>query len=43
MEVTNRLHSTLVAKHTEEDPQKRAKVVLKYFDDEFIYLLSVVE
>ena len=43
MEVTDRLHNTLAAKHIEENPEQRAKVVVKYFDDEFIDLLSVAE
>ena len=43
MEVIDTLHSTLATKHTEVDPKQRAKLVVKYFDDKFIDLLSVVE
>ena len=41
MEVTDRLHNTLVVQHTESDPEQRAQVVLKSFDEEFAIILNV--
>ena len=43
MEVTDKLHSTLATKHTKENLVQIEKIVLKYFDEEFIDLLSVAE
>ena len=43
MEVTNKLHSTLVVQHTESYLEQRAQSVLKSFDEEFTNLLNVAE
>ena len=43
MEVTDRLHNTLVGQHTKSDLEQRAQAVLKYFDEEFTNSLNVVK
>ena len=43
MEVTDILQSTLVVKHIEADPEHKAQVVLKSFDEEFTNLLNVAK
>ena len=43
MEVIDRLKNTLSPKHIEADPEQRAQVDIKQFDDEFANLLNFVE
>ena len=43
MEVIDKLHNTLVAKHIEVDPKQRTKVVVKSFYDEYTNFLDVAE
>jgi hypothetical protein len=43
MEVTDRLQSTLIAKHIEVELEQRAQGVIKSFDDEFTNMLNIFE